>query len=206
LTGEADWAAFWEKIGKDGERNKFAWELKLGAARIFEELKMLDWLLRKSAELGVPLATPRVKAGSEKQLSAKMSESYVRAFRIYLEEVASFPQLRSIEDVDALRSRKEIGRFRNSLHEWATAIQIGEPNSEERLRKEIRDANEGLRHLGNMRKVGWWTTILSLPVTVAELLLQLPGLGSLTLAAIGEASLLKTKKDRDAERWLILGN
>jgi hypothetical protein len=206
LKGESSSAEFWEEIGRREERNKFAWELKLGAARMFEELKMLDWLLTKSSELGVPVATPRVKVASHSPASMTASENYQRAFRIYLQEVATFPLLRSIQDVEALRSKKEIGTFRTRLQEWAAAIQRGESNAEERLRKEIRAANEGLRHLGKMRKVEWWTTILSLPVAIDELLLQLPGFGTVTLAAVGEATLFKSNKEREAEKWLILGN
>src|SRR6185369_8816575 len=206
LTGDSFSYRVWQAIGRNEKRDNLAWGVKLAASRMFEELKMLDWLLSKSAKLGIPVATPRVRAIKNKTISMNTSADYERAFQIYLQEVATFPLLRSIRDVEALRSRKEIKRFRSSLQEWTSAIRAGEPDAEQRLRKEIQAANETLRYLGRLRKVGWWTTALSLPLGIAELLLGSLGFGGLTLAALGSATLLKTKKARTAGQWLILGN
>ncbi len=199
----------WSMIGKKPKRDKFAWELKLYAHRIFEELKELEWLMAKSATLGVPVATPRVKIPRDKALKNSIIPSdsnYWQAYQIYLDEIEIFPELRSINDVLRLRRRPEVKRLREHLSEWSTQLRDGNRDAEKEMRHQIRRATHELKHLGTMRKVGWWSTVMSLPVGIVELLVSSPGVGGLVLAALGTSSLVRSERIKKQHGWLLIGN
>jgi len=203
----------WSNIGKDPPTNKFAdkfaWELKLYAHRIFEELKELEWLMAKSATLGVPVATPRVRIPRDKALNnciIRSDSDYWQAYQIYLDEVEIFPELRSVNDVLRLRQRPEVKRLREHLSEWSTQLRDGNRDAEKEMRHQIRRATHELKHLGTMRKVGWWSTVMSLPVGIVELLVGSPSVGGLVLAALGTSSLVRSKRIKKQHSWLLIGN
>ncbi|GAI33009.1 unnamed protein product, partial [marine sediment metagenome] len=160
IKGDALERSLWSEIGKDRKRDRFAWELKLYAHRIFEELKQLEWLMSKSAGLEIPVATPRVKVprgqvktGTVLENNVRLDSSYLRAYQIYHSEVEVFPELRTIKDVLRLRQKPEIRDFRDCLREWGRRLRAGDYGGEQAMRQEIGKANQELRRLGPARKV-----------------------------------------------------
>lgn len=209
ISRESAGMDLWSEIGKGHERDKFAWELKLYAHRIFEELKELDWLMTKSATLGVPVATPRVKIPKDKALENSIlpsDSSYWQAYQIYLDEIDIFPELRSINDVLRLRRRPEVKQLRDCLSEWSAHLRNGNRNAEKEMRHQIRRATHELKHLSTMRRVGWWSTVMSLPVGIVELLVGSSGVGGLILAALGTSSLVRSERIKKQRGWLLIGN
>jgi len=213
INGDPFERHFWSEIGKHPERDRFAWELKLYAHRIFEELKELEWLMSKSASLGIPVATPRVKIprvkvqkGAALENDILFDPNYLRAYQIYHSEIEVFPELRTIKDVLRLRRKPEISQFRDCLMEWATCLRASDYDAEKEMRQEIRRATHELKRLGPVRKVGWWSTVMSLPVGIAELLVGSIGIGGLVLASIGTACLARSEKIKKKHGWLLIGN
>jgi len=202
---------FWSDIGKKSrtERDKLAWDLELYVSRIFMELKQLEWLMSKSANLNVPVATPRVKIKKDKVNKKGIppsDDSYWKAYQIYLEEIEIFPDLRTINDVIRLRQKPEIKKVRNSLREWSLCIRAGEENAEKEMRKEIKNAIHKVKRLGPVKKIGWWSAVMSLPIGIAELLIGSPGIGGLILASLGTASLIYSRKMKKQNDWFLIGN
>lgn len=160
-----------------------------------------------SNELGVPIAVltqPRgyTKASVEPRKPTQIDSLY-QAFQIFLEEIEFVPRLTKIDDVLRLRGDKRIKNFRETLYQWSLILREGNIAAERRIRHDIREANKGLKQLGEWEKVGQWVTYISLPLSVASVFIGMP-LG-LVLTPISLTSRVYTDLQKRKYRWLMIG-
>jgi hypothetical protein len=61
------------------------------------------------------------------------------------DEVLILPEPRSLHEALKFRSQEPMKRFREVLTEWSEAIQVGDAIAEERIRRDVKKANQSLR-------------------------------------------------------------
>ena len=143
------------------------------AQKIQDSHHHLRNLLEASAHLNMPVFSnlrrvPNLRVGIE----ARSFDPNARlALSIYMNESLSIPRVQSLEDVLRLRNDSRIKHFRMKIFEWCEKLRTGAVGSEETMRAEIRDANAAIEDIEKYKKIGMWITFLSVPLSVAELLI-----------------------------------
>lgn len=120
--------------------------------------------------------------------------------------IGELPHITSLQDVITLKEKRgdDITRLRCVLGEFEETIRsAGKEQAIRKIQHDIQLATKDLnRNIPYLTKVGSWTTILSVPITVAEgLLHSLPVVGFPT-SVIGAASLIGSKIMEKNSRWV----
>lgn len=127
-----------------------------------------------------------------------------KAYEIWLREVELVPRVVSTDDVLRLRNHRAITQFREAISMWADLIRKGDIKVEEQLRREIRARSSEMRKLSSVRSITRWTTILTLPVAIGELLCQALGPSTL-ITALGAAVEISHMLYERRHKWLFFG-
>ena len=117
----------------------------------------------------------------------------------------SIPRVQTIDDVLRLRGDSRIRHFRSKIFEWSERLRTGELSSEEAIRSEIKEANAAIEDIGKYRKIGMWLTFLSVPLTVAEMLIGLP-VSAIIATPIGIAAEVASLAKEKQYSWLLFGS
>ena len=117
--------------------------------------------------------------------------------------IGALPKLNSLLEVIDFKNkkRKEIARLRNVLSEFEDIVRtsgrdVAIKNIKHDAELAVRDLN---RNISTLAKIGCWTTILSVPITIAESMLHIPPVIGLPVGILGTGSLISsivTKKKR----------
>jgi hypothetical protein len=126
-------------------------------------------------------------------------------YSIFLHEITSLPQPRTLEEAIEWRSARRIQEFREMFFRWHDAISIGDAKEEE-LRRELRKQCKAASRLKGWGKVAGATTYAGLPAAIAGLAVVNPvvvGAG-LATAAIGFVSQVWIDRGSRKNRWMLL--
>ena len=120
--------------------------------------------------------------------------------------IGELPHLTSLQDVITLKEKRgsDITRLRRVLGEFEETIRsAGKEQAMRKIQHDIELATRDLnRNIPRLTKVGNWTTMLSVPITVAEGLLHSLPVAGLPTGVIGAASLIGSKIMEKNSRWV----
>ncbi len=136
-------------------------------------------------------------------INLNQSDDYIQAYKVILEEDITFPFPKTLKDAINLSKDKRVKEFRNVLKYWVDALNNSNLEDLSSFRREINKAKVDLKKIKQMKKIGRIVSFISLPVSVASILLQLP-LG-IILAPIGPAINIKSYFTEQKYKWLMFG-
>jgi hypothetical protein len=134
------------------------------AANLMEEAIRLNAVY---TQMGLPCGQSRRIQPSDSFYSIG-HDKMVAAVRIFLDEIKYWPRVSTITDVLNIRSNRSFKEFRSVLQSWVQAITAGSVDDERKLRKEIAEANRGLRSAVACSTAGRWFTYLGLPLVFVD--------------------------------------
>ena len=143
--------------------------------------------------------------GAQAERAARAGSTHI-AIRIWLEEIDTLPQMKSVADVLRLREDRRVDAFREAKSECTQALATGGPLEEAKLRRHIKTANRELAGLKTATKLSGFWTFASIPLdmlfmtnpVMTQVPLPVTGLigAGITLGLMGKQSKLD---------WLMFG-
>jgi hypothetical protein len=129
----------------------------------------------------------------------------IRCYRIFADEMGTFPAPRSLTEALRLRDDPRISSWREALHGWADRLRVGDVQGEAEMRKCLRAAIDDLRKIVRMRDGnGGVALYLGLPLAVVDMFCAVPLVGSL-LTAVSSAVEIGGRAAANKHRWMLLG-
>ena len=172
----------------------------------YEYLNMLlDIVNNHNANL-INCEYPLAKIGCETFDISHMLNNYATV-RIECKDIINMlPKPESLIDVIKLKEkkRKEIHKLQQVLSEFEHTVRYsGKAEAIEKIRHDaklaVKELNQGLDYLS---KVGTWTTVLSVPISVAENLLHIPSVIGIPIGITGTVALLSAKIKEKNNGWI----
>lgn len=119
--------------------------------------------------------------------------------------IGTLPRMNSLKDVLELKDKrhKEIFKLRQVLTEFENTVRhSGKRAAIEKVNRDIQLAVKDLNNSSSLfSKIGTWTTMLSVPVTVAEAMLHSPPIIGLPIGLLGTAALVDSKI-KEKNNWV----
>lgn len=137
------------------------------------------------------------------QLRAIKNEDLVGSVRLFLKEIEYFPILQNLDDVLRLKEHKDFNTFRLMLIRWVKAFTKRDSLEEQKIRKEVRSANNSLRRSAQCESLGRFFVYIAIPLVLLDAVIG-PFFGTpLTLASFGVQAYSDWLKSKNS--WLIIG-
>ncbi|PKG73103.1 hypothetical protein CXF86_19375 [Shewanella sp. GutCb] len=130
-------------------------------------------------------------------------EDIVTSVKVFLDEIEFLPKIESYSDIVKLKEKSAFTDFRNVLSQWVVAFQSGNAELEQKLRKDIKLANQSLKKAHRCERVGKICTYVGVPLLALDLLL-LPVFGApVTITGFGMQAYADQMKSKN--KWLLIG-
>lgn len=159
--------------------------------------------IKSSNSLGIFSKTSIPNLDAQNLFNINNSDEYIQVYKVILEEDVTFPFPQTLKEAISLSKDKNVTHFRNTLQFWVDALKENKLNDLALLRKEIKKAKVDLTKISQLKKIGRIVSYISLPISIASLLLHMP-IGIL-LSPIGPAINLKSFIKEKKYRWLLFG-
>lgn len=125
--------------------------------------------------------------------------------RALLRGLQNIPVPTTIEQTDRLRSSRRMRALWDKIGIWSAALRNGDLDLERDIRDELTGSMKELVDANTTGRRASWAGYTSLPVGVAEILLGLPPVASLSVGAVGVAIGGKSQLAKWKNRWFIWG-
>lgn len=139
-----------------------------------------------------------------KIIDDNINENFWIPLKVYIEEVDSFPLIRNIDELLEIKNTNKYQRFREVISEFQSRLFAGDLNSIEKLKIDIKKANNDLSRNRITEKFGGILTISAIPIAVAELFVGVPILSSFC-TIVGTGLYINSKIHDWKNSWVALG-
>jgi len=166
---------------------------------------LLDYANERNANI-VNCEYQLAKIGCENMDISSMVKNYA-TIRVECKNIiGTLPKLNSLQEVLELKSNnhKSIVRLRQVLSEFEDTLRhSGGDNAIKNIKHDVELAVKDVnRKSSSLSKIGAWTTILSVPISIAEALLgSLPVVG-IPIGLLGTTALIATKHIEHKNSWV----
>lgn len=137
----------------------------------------------------------------------KNINTYMDAYKILKCEcsnvIGTLPHIKSIEDAILLKEkrRNDIKNLREVINNLENVLRFeGREKAVIRAANDVKKASSALSKCEKVNKIGKWTTLFSVPMGIAEMLIG-GGFGGLGLSVIGAATCLIDEKIKKNNNW-----
>lgn len=171
----------------------------------YEYLNMLlDYANSRNANI-INCEYQLAKIGCENTDISNMLTNYATIRLECKNIIGTLPRMNSLKDVLELKDKrhKEIFKLRQVLTEFENTVRhSGKRAAIEKVNRDIQLAVKDLNNSSSLfSKIGTWTTMLSVPVTVAEAMLHSPPIIGLPIGLLGTAALVDSKI-KEKNNWV----
>lgn len=146
------------------------------------------------------------KIGCEKTDMSYMLDDYATICIECQDIIRMLPKPTSLIDVIRIKEskEKEIRRLRQILSEFESTVRSsGKADAIKSVRHDaqlaVKDLNQGI---SSLTKVGKWTTMLSVPIAIAEDLLHMHPFVGVTVGTVGMMALIQTEIKKRNSGWI----
>ena len=172
-------------------------------------VEALLWDMKLSSEYNATIVNTyyRIeKLGYNHAQKLKDRDSIYNTLKIELSNYLGYmPKFESFHDVLRIKDkqRQDIKRLQNVISELeATLVECGNEKMITQAVNNVSKANKELLRLKQYEKVSKWTTYLSIPIAVSEIVMQLPPILGMSLAGIGTSATLKAEHSKKQSGWV----
>jgi len=172
-------------------------------------VEALLWDMKLSSEYNATIVNTNYrieKLGYNHAQKLKDRDSIYNTLKIELSNYLGYmPKFESFHDVLRIKDkqRQDIKRLQNVISELeATLVECGNEKMITQAVNNVSKANKELLRLKQYEKVSKWTTYLSIPIAVSEIVMQLPPILGMSLAGIGTSATLKAEHSKKQSGWV----
>jgi hypothetical protein len=126
-------------------------------------------------------------------------------FRIVAQELGRTTFRPSLAGSLVLASEPATASLRDMLSIWYSRLASGDTEELRRIQSEINTASAALKKLSGVRTLGTITTLLAVPISIAELILQLPPVLGISVSSVGVFANRREASTLAAYRWATYG-
>lgn len=159
---------------------------------------------------GLMVKTPMLQGQSSTsflnpKFEAGTDDSELVLFRIVAQQLGRTTFRPSLKGSLALASESATKSLREMLSIWYARLATGDSGELQRIQKEINRATKELKRRSEVQNLGVITTLLAVPISAAEYILQLPPVLGISVSSLGLMACRNDEKILNSYRWASYG-
>ncbi len=139
------------------------------------------------------------------RFESQANDAELVLFRIVAQQLGRTTFRPSLAGSLTLSSESATASLREMLSFWHSQLASGDSSELRRIQREISNASAALSRLSGVRTLGTITTLLAVPISVAEFILQLPPVLGISVSSIGILACKSEEKTLNTYHWASYG-